>query len=728
MWRSVWILTMLWLTAGVQLAFAAVTVKDKVVVIPLKEATLTVSQELYQLGKVLDKVRDEGAAAVVFEINVTTGDSVAAAQVVREKVASIGIPVASWVNPSATGAGALFALGSDAIFMSSLGTLGGIVGAGDQAGETKEDSSKTPASEASSRADSSALRAAVRVIAEAKGHDVEISSAFVDPSVEIDGVVEKGTLLTLTASQAGTFAQIANSVEEVVNSQGLSGVEQVRVDGLRNFLRAAQGPSEVAVEAEAGSEPSGDSTAKRKGDGLFSKAEEDSFAGKIVVIEIVETDELLLEARFEWFERAIQKASDDGASAVILDMNTPGGRLWETQELMMSILAKARCQTITFVNPNAISAGAMIAISTDDIYMAPAAVIGAATAVSSLGGDIGGAMEGKIRSVQVAAARNVASLKGHNPDIAEAFVAPEKVLQLGPINDGPDSPLTLNADDAVQIVNGKPLLAKGIATSVEEIIELEGLVGEVYRPEPYGLEQFAIWVERLSSLLIFIGIAGAYLEIKSPGFGIPGLIAVLAFTVFFFGNYMAGNLAGWEVAVVFILGVILVVVEIFVLPGTMIAGGIGMVLIVGALGFAMVDRVDLDLLRRGTESAPGFSGVFLRPALNLVAGLLLAAVLVILGITFLPQTRLMNWMVLDSAVGGSAPAPGLAPQGDAVVSAAVSLVGKTGVAFTELRPSGKATIDGDIVDVTAGSEFVERGGHVRIVSHEGSRIVVEPSE
>ncbi|MDA0813636.1 MAG: hypothetical protein O3C21_14750, partial [Verrucomicrobia bacterium] len=208
-----------------------------------------------------------------------------------------------------------------------------------------------------------------RAIAEAKNHDKALAAAFVDPASEIPGLVEKGELLTITTAQAvaAGFATQAETLAEAIAERGFEQWPIVRADGLRSFLRDVPVvPTEAADgEAEAVGVAGADEKAAPRGDGLFSRAEEETFAGKIVVIKIEETDELTLKSRFAWFDRAINKASDDGASAVILDMNTPGGRLWETQDLMMSILAKAQCPTITFVNPNAISAGAMIAISTD---------------------------------------------------------------------------------------------------------------------------------------------------------------------------------------------------------------------------------------------------------------------------------------------------------------------------------------------------------------------------
>ncbi|MGK0188614.1 MAG: membrane-bound serine protease (ClpP class) [Verrucomicrobiales bacterium] len=706
---------------GVFCLFAATmraeVVTGKVVVIPVRDVTLTDSQELYQLGQVLEKVQREKASGIVLDLNVNRGDAAATATLVRERLAAIDIPVVAWANPSATGAGAVVALGSDTIAMAALGTLGGIDSGVQQLSRDDDEDS----TERDTTPDTSALQAAVRAIAEAKGHDIKLAEAFVNPTAEIDGLVAKGTLLTLTASQAETagIAKRVDTLEQAIALLEVENSEIVRVEGLRTFLRPSEQPAIPDADTDSMQVETDGEEPKPRGDGLFSRAEEESFAGKIVVIKIEETDELMLTSRFDWFERAIQKASDDGASAVILDMNTPGGRLWETQELMMSILAKAKCRTITYVNPNAISAGSMIAISTDAIYMAPAAVIGAATAVVGGGGEMSEAMQGKVSSVQIAAARNMATLKGHNPDIAEAFVSPEKVLRLGPVDDGPDKPLALNADQAVQLVNGKPLLAQGIALDVEEIIAQEGLKGEILRPEPYALEQFAMWVERLSAILIVIGIAGAYLEVKAPGFGVPGFVSMIAFGVFFFGNYMAGNLAGWEVAVVFVLGIILVLLELFVLPGTMIAGFIGIVLILGSLGFAMVDKVDFDLVRKGAETEIGWSALLLRPVLNLGIGLLLAGLLIMLAVTFLPQTRLMNWMVLDAKVGDRVAG------GANSVAEVKQLLGKAGIAFTDLRPSGKASIDGQIVDVTSEVDFVEKGKQVKVVEQEGGRVVVE---
>jgi membrane-bound serine protease (ClpP class) len=689
-------------------------VEDKVAIIRVTNATLEDSESIFELGVAVKRLQEEKAKGIVLDINSNVGNPMLVVRIVRENLADLGIPVIAWANPSATGAGAVLALGADKIFIAPFGTLGGIVAGGDgpSQDEEVEADGKKPV-----KASDGVLKAAVRAIAEAKGHDLTIAEAFVDPAKEIEGLTQKDELLTLTASQGGGIASPAKAIEELLVAADLDDAETVKIDRISQFNRASSASATPDVADETGNETKA-AKKEQEGDGLFVKAEEESYAGKIVVIEITDREDLVRRSRFKWFSRAIEKASDDGASAVILDMNTPGGFAWETEELMMDVLANSKCTTITFVNPNAISAGAMIALATDEIYMAPAARIGAAAAHAG-GMELGETMKDKVSSAQIATTRNVASLKGHNPDVAEAFIDKAKEVWIGGVLISPEGKLlTLNTDQAVRVIEGRPVLAKSIAVSVAAIIEAESLEGEILKPTPYGMERFAMWIEVFSTMLIFVGIAGAYLEIKTPGFGLPGLISVLAFTLFFFGNYVAGNLAGWEVAVVFMLGIVLVVVEVFILPGMMIPGLIGVLLIIGSLAYAMIDRFDFDLVRSGAESAPDWSGLLFRPFLNLGIGLALAGVLLFVAVTYLPETRMMRWAILDSSAAGTAVAP-------AMGKGIESLVGLEGSALTDLRPSGKGAFGGEVLDVTSESEFVTRGAKIRVSQREGNRVVVE---
>src|SRR5204863_6194567 len=150
--------------------------------------------------------------------------------------------------------------------------------------------------------------------------------------------------------------------------------------------------------------------------------------------------------------------------------------------------------------------------------------------------------------------------------------------------------LTLNAQEATEKINGKPLLADGIADSIVDLIQKAGLKGQVVSLGPTGFEQLAFWITSLAPLLLLGGIIGAYLEFKIPGASLPGIISAICFALFFLGHYLAG-LAGWEVMALFILGVVLVIIEIlFFAHSTIVFGVVGVFLILASLLWTMIDR------------------------------------------------------------------------------------------------------------------------------------------
>jgi len=445
----------------------------------------------------------------------------------------------------------------------------------------------------------------------------------------------------------------------------------------------------------------------------------ETYQGKIVVLP-VDDKTFIVKAAFEFMQKTIRRAELEEASAIVLEMDTPGGRIDYTKDLVFGTLQNVTIPTYTFVNPEATSAGAILALGTKTIYMRPASTIGSALAVTAMG-DIEGDMKSKIDQSQIAFMRNIAEINGHNPDIAEAFVTRTKAVRIGgkQIHKAGEV-LNLNAISATEIIDGAPVLAKGIANSIEEIVTAEELEGEIIRPEPQGLEAFAFWVQTVSVILIGIGVAGAWLELKMPGFGLPGFVSVIAFGIFLFGNYMAGNLAGYEAAVAIVLGLLLLALEIFVVPGTLVAGALGMCLILGGVIMAMVDRVDMDWFRRGGEIEFGLgdllSDAIWTTSLAMVAALIITAVL----LRILPNSRIGSPLILKTAVPGGASLEGDFASDDAEAS----LVGHVGKATTDLRPAGKALVDGQYLDVTADGEWIEKDNEVKIVIHEGSRIVV----
>ena len=214
--------------------------------------------------------------------------------------------------------------------------------------------------------------------------------------------------------------------------------------------------------------------------------------------------------------RTEKQAETAGASAIIFEMDTYGGRLDAAEEIT-DVLNHATIPTYTFINNNAGSAGALIALATRYIYMAPVSAIGAAAPVMVTGQDLPETEREKTISYWSALVRSTAVRNGHNPDLGEAFMNKEKEVKLGDrVVHAKGSLLTLSAQEAVEQINGKPLLAAGVADSVADLMRKAGLKGTAVELAPTGFERLAIWVTLLAPLLLLGGIVGAYLEFKIP--------------------------------------------------------------------------------------------------------------------------------------------------------------------------------------------------------------------
>src|SRR5437764_2167216 len=291
-----------------------------------------------------------------------------------------------------------------------------------------------------------------------------------------------------------------------------------------------------------------------------------------------------------FLRRAVKTAESNEASAIVFDMNTYGGRLGTATEVV-DTLNQIKIPTYTFINTNAGSAGALIAIATRHVYMTPVSAIGAAAPILPTGEDLPSTAREKTISYWSALVRGSAIKNGHNPDVAEAFMNKDKEVKIGDRVVHPKGAvLTLNAQEATEKINGKPLLAEGIVDSVGDLTKRAGLKDNIMRIEPTGFEQLAFWITALAPLLLLGGILGAYLEFKIPGATWPGVISAICFALFFLGHYLAG-LAGWEVVALFVLGMVLVLIEIlFFAHSTIIFGVVGLFLIVASLLWVMLDR------------------------------------------------------------------------------------------------------------------------------------------
>jgi membrane-bound serine protease (ClpP class) len=415
--------------------------------------------------------------------------------------------------------------------------------------------------------------------------------------------------------------------------------------------------------------------------------------------------------------RGVKEAMEAKADALILDMKTDGGRVDVTEEII-HIISKFKGTTVTYVNDRAFSAGAFIAVGTQKIYMAPQSVIGAAAPILMVpGGGVADklpdTMEAKMTSAIRALVRVQAEKNGHNIEVVEAMIDKTKELKIdGEVLNKEGNILTLTDRQAAKEYGEppKPLLSSGTVESLDALLATLGYA-EAQRVEikPTGAETVGLWINTIGPLLLIIGMIGLYIEFKTPGFGLPGIVGLVAFALYFFGGYAAAISAPvW--AVVFVVGLILVALELFVFQGSMIAGVGGAVLMLVAIVMGMVDMYP------GTPRLPTLPQLQL-PLRDL--GIALAGTIVTAAILarFLPKTSLFQKLVSQTASGVSSVAAQEAQQ--------EARIGQIGVAVSPLYPGGKARFGNEFLDVITQGEMIESGRPVKIIGHTGPDAVVE---
>lgn len=433
--------------------------------------------------------------------------------------------------------------------------------------------------------------------------------------------------------------------------------------------------------------------------------------GSVVVIPLKNE---VTEAQFFFLRRVLKQAEAEKASAFIIDMDTYGGSLQAAVE-MLEALMKSTVPTLTYVNPNAGSAGALISLSTKRIYMAPVSAIGAAAPVTGEGQDLQASMNAKVVSYFSGYFRSAAERNGYNPELAEAFINKEKEFKIGDkVLNAKGALLTLSAQEAIKDYDGKPLLAKGVASSLEDLCTQAGLdPAKIVKVSPSGFESIAQWITGLAPLFLMAGMILAYMEFKSPGFGVAGVLSAFCFLIFFTGHYIAG-LTGFEVGAVFILGIALLLVELIFFPGVVLIAATGVGLMFGALLFAMVDLYPTRPFDLPIEE-------LFWPSVNLAIAFVLASICIAILARFLPSLPIFRRLVLaDMSPAG----PSLAAGEVGGSTSGGIQVGETGVARTILRPAGKAEFSGRLIDVVTEGDFIDPGTAVRIIRVGGDRTVV----
>ena len=392
--------------------------------------------------------------------------------------------------------------------------------------------------------------------------------------------------------------------------------------------------------------------------------------------------------------RVITEAEKNGASAIIFEINTFGGRVDAATQIKDAIL-NANVLTIAFINKRAISAGALISISCNKIAMATGGSIGASTVVDQEGKKV----SEKYQSYMRGEMRATAEKNGRRTDIAEGMV--DETIVVKGLDDSTKL-ITLTSEEAL-----KWGFADTIAENLQEVLkafELEG--ANIIHVESNWAENFVRFLNNpiISSMLIMIGLIGIYTEIKTPGFGFAGIIGLSSLALFF-GTSFILQLATIIEIVIFIIGLILIIVEIFVIPGFGFLGIGGIILIVAALFLSLINinfAFDLNLLWTA----------IIQLAVALAGSLLVIGSI----LKYLPKSTPFNKLILSDAITGKA---GFNSSPDFN-----SLLGKEGVTLTQLRPTGIVVINNERFDVVTEGDFVEKNIKVKVIKIEGVRIVV----
>jgi membrane-bound serine protease (ClpP class) len=394
--------------------------------------------------------------------------------------------------------------------------------------------------------------------------------------------------------------------------------------------------------------------------------------------------------------RGIREAGAAGASAVILDLDTPGGRI-DAAERIVDAVRGSKVPVYAFVNPRAYSAGAMVAIATRGIYMRSGAVLGAATPVDGQGARLPekyvSAMRGEFRAL--------AEARGLDPHIAEAMV--DESLGVPGLAD-PGRLVTLSTSEALRVK-----FASGQAESAPELLTMVGLGGAtIHAIDPNWAEVLVRFLTNplVAPVLLSIGVLALIAEIKA---GAHGLGLLLGFTCLglFFGSSLLVGLAGLEEVILLGLGVIAVGVEVFLLPGFGVAGILGALLVGAAIVLSLLGSYPT-------------SGDVLRALAVLGASVVVTLSVAFAWLRHLPYSGRFAGLIHQSAAQSGEGFVAALPRGE--------LIGKTGVAVTDLRPAGVATVAGERIDVVTEGEYVSSGAPVVVVRAEGYRHVVRQSQ
>jgi membrane-bound serine protease (ClpP class) len=411
--------------------------------------------------------------------------------------------------------------------------------------------------------------------------------------------------------------------------------------------------------------------------------------------------------------RGLKEAVERKVDTVVLDMDTPGGRLDVMLE-MMEALDRFPGVTVTFVNDEAGSAGALIAATTDEIFFEPKAVMGASEPVMGSGQDLSEGMKRKIMSYLNAKVETYTGSDPRRADVIRAMMDPKFELKIGDVLIKPkDEILTLNVKKALAVYGdpATPLM------DVKVVSDMNELLAKKFGTDGFSAKTLEItWSERLASflnqdsvksILMGLGLLAVFIEFKTPGFGVFGILGGVLLGIVFLSSYVAG-LSGHEPMLLFAVGVVLLALELFLFPGVVFVALTGVVLMLGSLVWAMAD-----LWPNEPVSIAWSADAFVQPIMSLGFGLVIAVALGAALLRFMPRGWFWDRLIIGAAIDGTAQVSGSSVEAAGRV---LALVGRSGVAATDLRPGGQVEIDGqrfearvDVGSVRAGARIVVSG-------------------
>lgn len=423
---------------------------------------------------------------------------------------------------------------------------------------------------------------------------------------------------------------------------------------------------------------------------------------KVSKVYIIEMKEEIAPPMRRKVQKGLREARENGADLIIIHMNTYGGTLDAADSIRTMILTSS-IPVWVFIDNNAASAGALISIACDSIYMRPGANIGAATVVDQTGG----ALPDKYQSYMRSMMRSTAEAKGRDPQIAQAMVDTRIVV---PGIDDSTTVITFTTSEAI-----KYGFCEGESENIQEILQKYGWDDAIIITQKLsGVDKIINFLINpiVSAILIMMIIGGIYFELQTPGIGFPLAVAILGAILYFAPLYLEGLAAHWEI-LLFIIGLILIAIEIFAIPGFGVTGIIGIILVVTGLTLSLVGNLrDIPAGLIAQDILKAFFTVVIAAFISLIISFYGSKRLFSHPVPFLgnlaldtTQDKELGYTIADKDYS--------------------SMIGRTGFALTILRPAGKIKIEEEVFDAVAINGYISMGQEVEVMRYENAQLYVK---